>query len=308
MIKAIEVLEKAREEKISLGAFNVGNLAIAKAVIEEAQERNTPVIVQMSPNETEYFGMDNFLDVVSNLRQKADVPIITNLDHGADLISCQKAIEAGFDMVHFDGSSLPYEENVKIAKILVEEAHSKDVLVEGELDKILGSSEVHDQGGEITQDFYTDPRMASEFVSATGIDTLAVFVGNKHGTYPDPLRIDLLRLEEIRKSTSCFLCLHGGSGVEAQDIKKASCFVNKINVNTELRIAYKETLENVLRGTDDLAIYKIMPPVIAAVKRVVGEKIDLFSCQELKAQEKVQEETQEEFQNIGKNLGEDYEI
>ena len=304
MIKAKEILEKAAEERIALGAFNAGNFAIVKAVIEQAQEKKTAVIVQMSPNETEYFGMKNFLDIVSNLKQKADVPIITNLDHGADLISCQKAIEAGFDMVHFDGSSLPYEENVKISKIIVEEAHKRGVLVEGEIDKILGSSEVHEQDIEDNQDLYTDPKMAAEFVSATGIDTLAVFVGNRHGTYPDPLRIDLPRLRQIKENTSCFLCLHGGSGVENADIRKASCIVNKINVNTELRIAYKETLENVLRGTEDLAIYKIMPPVIAAVKKVVEEKIDLFSCQEIEEQK----ESREELENIGKNLGESYEI
>lgn len=304
MIKAKEILEKAAEERIALGAFNAGNFAIVKAVIEQAQEKKTAVIVQMSPNETEYFGMKNFLDIVSNLKQKADVPIITNLDHGADLISCQKAIEAGFDMVHFDGSSLPYEENVKISKIIVEEAHKRGVLVEGEIDKILGSSEVHEQDIEDNQDLYTDPKMAAEFVSATGIDTLAVFVGNRHGTYPEPLRIDLPRLRQIKENASCFLCLHGGSGVENADIRKASCIVNKINVNTELRIAYKETLENVLRGTEDLAIYKIMPPVIAAVKKVVEEKIDLFSCQEIEEQK----ESREELENIGKNLGESYEI
>lgn len=304
MIKAREIFEKAREERRALGAFNAGNLAIAKAVIEEAQEKRTPVIIQMSANEAEYFGIKNFLDIVSNLRQRADVPIITNLDHGADLVSCQKAIEAGFDMIHFDGSSLPYEENVKIAKVLVEQAHEKGILVEGEMDKILGSSEVHEQEGENSQDSYTDPQKAAEFVLATGIDTLAIFVGNRHGTYPDPLRIDLSCLRQIRESASCFLCLHGGSGVESSDIRQASCFVNKININTELRIAYKQTLENVLRGTEDLAVYKIMPPVIAAVKKIVGEKIDLLSCQE----KENQEEGKEELEDIGKNLGESYEI
>jgi len=193
----------------------------------------------------------------------------------------QEGIEAGFELVHFDGSGLPYEENVKIAKAIVEQAHQKEILVEGEIDKILGSSAPHPtEEAESIQASgnYTDPEKAADFVSQTGVDILAVFVGNLHGTYRQPPKLDLKRLKLIAQKLPCFLSLHGGSGLLEKDIKKAIQIgrIVKINVNTELRVAYRETLENVLKGSDEVAIYKIMPPVIAAVQKVVEEKIQLF--------------------------------
>jgi len=175
---------------------------------------------------------------------------------------------------------LPYEENVKITKAVVEQAHQKGVLVEGEIDKILGNSTPHQEEAESVQASgnYTDPEKAADFVKQTGVDILAAFVGNLHGTYPQPPRLDLERLKIIAEKLPCFLSLHGGSGLVEEDIKKAVTIgrVVKVNVNTELRIAYKETLENVLKGSEEVAIYKIMPPVMAAVQKVVEEKIQLF--------------------------------
>lgn len=277
---AQEILTKAKTEGYALGAFNAGNLEIVKAIVGAAQNQRAPVIVETSAGEAEHFGMKNFLEVVESFRQEIRSPILTNFDHGPGLEECQQAIEAGYNLVHFDGSDLPYKENVKITKVLVGQAHQKGILVEGEIDKILGESKSNEEDAESIQASgnYTDPEKATDFVTQTGVDILAVFVGNLHGIYPQPPRLNLELLEILAQKLPCFLSLHGGSGLAAEDIQRAvrTGKVVKVNVNTELRLAYKETLTNVLKGSEEIAIYKIMPPVIAAVQKVVEEKIRLF--------------------------------
>jgi len=274
-----EILEKARNEGWALGAFNAGTIEIVKAIVQAGQNQQAPVIIETSAGEAGHFGIENFLDIVNNFRQQTNLPILTNFDHGPGLEECQRAIEAGYSLVHFDGSILPYEENVKITKALVAQAHEKGILIEGEMDRILGDSRPHDELAESVQasGIYTDPQRAEDFVNQTGCDILAVFIGNIHGTYKTPKKLDVERLKAIKGRVSCFLSLHGGSGLLPEDIKKAiGLGVVKINVNTELRIALRETLENVLKGSDEMAIYKIMTPVIAAVQKVTEEKIKLF--------------------------------
>jgi fructose-bisphosphate aldolase class II len=276
-----EILEKARQSGYALGAFNAGNVEIVKAVVAAAQAQRSPVIIETSAREAEFFGQKNFLDVVANFRQETNLTIITNFDHGPGLEECQKAIEGGYSLVHFDGSSLPYEENVKITKALVEEAHQKAILVEGEIDKILGGSSPHpteDAESVQASGNYTDPEKAADFVSRTGVDILAIFIGNLHGTYRQPPKLDLERLNLIAQKLPCFFSLHGGSGLLDEDIQKAIKIgqIVKINVNTELRVAYRETLENVFKGSEEVAVYKMMPPVMAAVQKVVEKKIALF--------------------------------
>lgn len=287
-MKAFELLQKAKSQGWALGAFNAGNLEILQAIVQAAQNLNSPLIIETSAGEARHFGIENFLDVVENFRQKTNLTILTNFDHGSDLEECQTAIEAGYNLVHFDGSFLSYEENVKTTRFLVEEAHSKGVLVEGEIDKIIGSSSYHEEtmGDALLGAKYTDPARAADFVFRTGIDILAVFIGNLHGAYLQPKRLDLERLRLIKKAVEekvsplgkeVFFSLHGGSTIVPEDIKEAiKLGVVKINVNTELRLAFRQTLENVLRGSEEVAIYKIMPPVIAAVQKVVEEKIQLF--------------------------------
>ncbi len=279
-----EILTKAKSESWALGAFNAGDLEIAKAIVQAAQNQQAPVIMETSAGELEHFGLKNFLSLVENYRQDFKLNILTNLDHGPALEECQTAIEAGYNLVHFDGSSLPYEENVKITKALVEQAHQKGVLIEAEVDKILGDSKAYPELPESIQASgnYTDPQKAAEFVAQTGCDILAVFIGNLHGTYQQSPRLDLERLKLIVEKVPCFLSLHGGSGLLEEDVKKAIQIgpIVKVNVNTELRLAYRNTLENVLRGSDEVAIYKIMPPVVAAIQKVVEEKIQLFGSQQ----------------------------
>jgi fructose-bisphosphate aldolase class II len=268
-----DFLTKARQEKWGIGAFNAGNLEIAQAVLQAAQTKQAPLIIQTSAKEAAYFGMKNFLAVVNNFRADTGLAAFTNLDHGPDLEICQKAVELGYDLVHFDGSRLPYDENLKITRDLANLAHAKGLLLEAEIDAILNA----DDNSQVN---YTDPQKAADFVAQTGCDLLAVFVGNRHGVCPEGEPLDLNRLGQIAVQTNCFLTLHGGSGIAHDQIKQAiNLGIVKININTELRLAYRETLENVLRGSDEVAIHQLMPPVIAAIQKIVEEKIELFNNQ-----------------------------
>ena len=282
-MNTLEILTKAKNEGWALGAFNAGNLEITKAIVQAAQSQSSPLIIETSSGELEHFGLKNFLSLVENYRQEFDLTILTNLDHGPGLEECQTAIENGYNLVHFDGSKLPYEENVKVTKALVGQAHQKGVLIEAEIDQILGDSRPHSELPESIQasGSYTDPQKAADFVAQTGCDILAVFIGNLHGTYKESPLLDLERLRMVVQTVPCFLSLHGGSGLRKEDVQKAIEIgrIVKINVNTELRVAYRETLENVLRGSDEVAIHKIMPPVVAAVQKVVEGKMQLFGSQ-----------------------------
>jgi tagatose 1,6-diphosphate aldolase GatY/KbaY len=254
---AQEILSLAKSEGYALGAFNAGDLEIVKGVLQAGVEMKSPLIVEASPGEIKFFGHQNFEGVIENFKKETGLPILTNLDHSLGLEEAQEGIKSGFDLIHFDGSDLAYEEYIKITKMIVEQAHQKGILVEGEFDKILGTSEPHQNDAESVQasGSYTDPEKAVDFVNQTGVDILAVFIGNLHGTYKKPPKLDLERLGMVAEKLPCFLSLHGGSGLQEEDIKQAIAVgkVVKINVNTELRVAYRETLENVLKGSEEVA-------------------------------------------------------
>jgi fructose-bisphosphate aldolase class II len=286
MSKAKHWFERAAKEKFAIGAFNAGSLETLKAVVGAAKRLQAPVMIEASHGEVEYFGIKELVGVVRTLEQSNDVTILLNLDHAPTFEDCKQAIEAGFDYVHFDGSKLPVEENIAICKEVVALAHGKEILVEGEMDHIEGSSADHrnDVDGYRTQmsDFskYSDPVTAKSFIERTGVDTFASFVGNVHGLYPGPKRINVDLLAKIKQMLpNTFLSLHGGSGIPGEDIQAAiNLGVVKININSELRVAFRDKLREVLQRKEDseVAIYKIMPEAISVVQMIVEEKIRLF--------------------------------
>lgn len=282
-MKSFEWLKRAQEEKFAIGAFNGASMETFRAIVQAAAKLSSPVIIEASHGEVEFFGMMEMVAVVRALGKDFKIPVILNLDHAPDLESCLRAIEAGFDYVHFDGSKMPYEENVRIAKLVVEAAHKKGIPVEGEMDHIGGSSADH--RGVLASDFqqlntYTDPEKAKKFAQETGVDTFASFVGNVHGLYQGNKNIDLNLLRRIGEALpGKFLSLHGGSGIAGEQIHKAiELGVVKINVNSELRVAFYDTVKKTLDDPKfhETAIYKMMPSAIEAVEEVVAEKILLF--------------------------------
>ncbi len=284
MNKAKYLLQKAKDEHFAIGAFNAANLETLKAITNAAKALSSPVLIEASKGEIDFFGMKNMVDVVRNLEKENNIPIILNLDHGQSLEYCIKAIDLGFDYVHFDGSSLDIKENIKITKEVVTYAHRKDIPVEGEMDHIEGSSEDHTK--ENPSDYqkpqmYTIPENAQAFVNETGIDVFAAFFGNLHGVFStsERLRLDIFQ-QIIAKLPNTYFSLHGGSGINNDDVAQAvKLGIVKVNINSEMRIAYKMTLQETLNKSQEVATYKFEQDAIMAVQKVVETKIKLFGSQ-----------------------------
>ncbi|MEK7580793.1 MAG: class II fructose-bisphosphate aldolase [Patescibacteria group bacterium] len=279
---------KARKEGFAIGAFNVDSLEIFKAIVMAAQRTKSPVIVQFSPGEVGYFGIRNIIDFTVNAREELGIALLLNLDHGkpeeavSKAIDVSESIENGFTNVHFDGSDLEFEDNISQTQKIVESAHKKGILVEGEINKVSGSSEIHNEDIdlELLKKSYTDPQKAKQFVMGTRVDILAPIFGNIHGTFPVQPDLDIDLIAKIKEALGeTFLSLHGGSGIPAVQVKEAIRVggIVKVNVNTELRVTYKQALEEKLgEQPDEYKIYDLMPEVIAAVAAVVEDKIDVF--------------------------------
>lgn len=276
---------KAQSEGWAIGAFNVDNLDIFKAICEAAAKKKSPVIVEFSQGEVGYFGLENIGDLVANAREHYDVPILLNLDHAKKVEDCLEAIEMSFDEVHFDGSDLAIEENIEATRKIVEAAQTRGVLVEGEIDMISGSSEVHEQdlNLEALKTSYTDPQKAAKFVETTGVDIFAAVFGNVHGTFPTQPPLDFELLSAVREVLfKTFLSMHGGSGIPAEQVKEAIKVgkIVKINVNTEIRQAFRDALtEEMGENPEQATYYKLTPDIARAVMAVVEGKIDVFGSE-----------------------------
>lgn len=286
MSKAQQYFQKAKDEHFAIGAFNAASIETLRAVAQAAQKLKAPVMIEASHGEVEYFGLNELVATVRAMEQHFSVPILLNLDHAPDYEACKKALDAGFDYLHLDGSKLSIEDNVEQTKRLVLEAHEKGVMVEGEIDNInaMGAGSSDHRGHSIDEfrsdEIYTQPEKAADFVNKTNVDTFASFVGNVHGLYSQPktLKLDLLeRISDVLPGK--FLSLHGGSGIPDEDVKAAiKLGIVKVNVNSELRQAYFEKLKEIVNrpSEGEIAIYKIMPDAIIAMQQVVEKKIEMF--------------------------------
>lgn len=281
-MNGIELLKKAQKNRYAVGQFNVSTDEHIKAIVIAAKDLRSPVIIGTSEGERKFIGTKQAVALVRVWQKEAGLPIILNADHCKTFESAKQAVDAGYSAVHFDGSGLPFKENVKVTKQVVDYAKQKNpkLLIEGELGYLRGESVVHKKVKVKPEDL-TDPEQAKEFIEKTGVDSLAIVVGNIHGVETDlknpPLHLDKLR--EIQQAIpKTFLVLHGGSGTPDEDIKKAiKLGIVKININTELRIAYSEELEETIKEyPEEVKPYKILAPAVEAMKEVVEEKIDLF--------------------------------
>lgn len=272
-----KLFEKAKAGGYAIGAFNVSTLEAIKGVLDAAIELHSPVIIETSEKEMRYVGATLVADVVRDLATDIDIPVAIHLDHGQGMESAKEAIEAGYTSVHIDASALPYEDNLKLTKEVTAYAHEHHITVEGELGHVGGASEIHDEKAKMEKSTYTDPEQVVVFVRETGIDVLASSIGNIHGIYENEPELDFARLEKIG-DIGIPLSLHGGSGIPENQIKRAiSLGITKINVNTELRQAYTNTLHDELDAhPDEIVPYKYLPEEIEAVKNVVLEKIKMF--------------------------------
>ena len=283
--RARELMHRSRQEGFAVGAFNIDNQETLQAISQAAQKLQAPVMVEVSAGEVKTMGgCQNIRDMVSNYRSTYNIEMYINLDHAPTVELCQQAIDAGFEFIHIDISQANHdatlEEIIAKTKDVVAYARSTGALVEAEERYFFGDSNVHKEAidYEEVKKWNTKPNEARDFVAATGIDTMAVQIGNLHGLYPVPKILDLDLLREIRAAIGCQISLHGGSGTPLHYFEDAAKIgVSKININSDLRYAFRTTLEKVLReNPDEYAVYKLMPQVCAAVQAVVEEKIQAF--------------------------------
>jgi ketose-bisphosphate aldolase len=272
-----KILYNARIEKRAVGQFNFSALEQLKGIALASKETNTPVICATSQGEANFFGIEEAVAMVKTIREKENVRMFLNLDHGKDFDILKKAVDAGYDMVHFDGSEMPIEESTKIAKKIVAYAEKRGVVVEGEISKIGGKSTVSE--GKPEETTLTSLEKIVKFISDTKIDCIALDIGNVHGVYSEAPVLHLERISELISIVSCFVVLHGGSGIQEEDIKMAiKRGVVKININTELRFAWKEAIYKVLKENEkEIVPYKILPLARDAVCEKVKEKINIFN-------------------------------
>jgi fructose-bisphosphate aldolase class II len=283
--RARELMARSRKEHFAVGAFNVDNQETLLAIARAAQVKSSPVLVEVSHGEVEAIGLANMRDMVDNYRAELGIEMYINLDHSPSVEAATAGIEAGFEFIHIDLSQAKKdasdEEIISATRAVVEYAGATTgALVESEPHYFGGSSNVHNEDidyAEIRKTFST-PEGAKAFVAATGIDTFAAAVGNLHGRYPVPKQLDLDLLRQIRAAIEVNISLHGGSGTPGHFFQAAAEIgVSKINLNSDMRYAYRTTLEQQLRAhPEEYAIVRLMGPVVRAVQDVVEAHIDLY--------------------------------
>ena len=307
LVTTTEMFRKAYEGGYSIGAFNVNNMEIIQGITRAAKKLNAPVILQVSAGARKYASHGYLYAMVKAAADETGLPIALHLDHGPDFETCKSCIDGGFTSVMIDGSSLPYEENIELTKKVVEYAHAHGVVVEGELGTLAGVED--DVVVEAGKESYTNPDQVVDFVTRTGVDSLAIAIGTSHGAYKfkpgqkPQLRFDIL--EEVGKRLPGFpIVLHGASSVNQEHIKtinefggempdaigipedmlrKASAMaVCKINVDSDIRIAMTAALrKHLAENPKDFDPRKYLTPARDAIEEVVSHKIDVvFGCKD----------------------------
>ena len=273
LVSTRQLLLDAQKGKYAVPAFNVHNMETIQTVVEAAAELRSPIIVAATPGTMKYAGPEFFIKLVEICSNKYDIPIAMHLDHHESYNEIVNAIQIGTKSAMIDASHLSFEENVAMVKKVVDYAHRFDVTVEGELG-ILGGQE-DDLVRDDKDSRYTNPAQAKEYVERTGIDSLAVAIGTAHGVYKEEPKLDFERLAEIRAVVDVPLVLHGASGVPAEQVKKAiELGITKVNIATELKMPFAETLRQVLVSKpNESDPRKYFGPAKEAMKKVAIEKI-----------------------------------
>lgn len=276
LVNLKEVLDKARKGHYALGLFNAVNLEMTNAIMNVAERLHAPVIMGTAEILLSAADLAECAAMVRARAEKSPVPVVLHYDHGLTYDKCIEAIQLGFTSVMYDCSTLPYEENVEQVSKMVKFAHEKGVSVEGELGHVGDNEGL----GKLSKpsDYYTDPAQAADYVRRTGVDALAVAVGNAHGDYKFPPKLDFDRISQISSAVDVPLVLHGGSGLSDEDFREAiRRGVAKVNIFTDISKAqFRGMQEGMAAGITnafDLTAYEVK-----AIESVVEEKMRLFMC------------------------------
>ena len=278
LVNMNDVLYDAKKGKYAVGLFNAVNLELARGIIAAAEQTSSPVIMGTAEVLFPYGPLEEVSYYLLPMAKKANVPVVIHLDHGLNKETCLKALQLGFTSIMYDCSTDSYDENVRKVKEMADIAHSYGATIEGELGHV-GDNEGSAEGTSHLTDpskFFTDPKMAKDYVQKTGVDALAIAVGNAHGAYKLPPKLDFERIQTIAKTVDVPLVLHGGSGLTDNDFKKAiSEGISKVNIFTDINIAAVKAafsqFTNINKGVTDL-----IPAVVEAIKQECINKMKLF--------------------------------
>ncbi len=279
LISGKEILKVANENKFAVPAFNAGSGQLLDAVMQACEETKSPVMIAIHPDELKFL-TDSFVAQVKYFANNSNVPVCIHLDHGASYEQVIHAIQLGFTSVMIDASHLSFEENIEVTKKVVSIAHPVGVSVEAELGTI-GDTGNTVEGG-VSEVIYTDPSTAQEFLERTGVDSLAIAIGTAHGIYPKNMKPEL-KLDILKKTsdlTDIPLVLHGGSSNPDNEIQEAvKLGINKINISSDIKIAFTNKLREVLEGEDNEAREPnvLFPSCIEETKKIAVEKINLVN-------------------------------
>lgn len=281
-----ECIAEAEANKVAIGHFNISDTEGLHAIFNAARKLNVPVIIGTSEGERDFIGVRQAVALVKSLREEHDYPIFLNADHTYSVDKIKEAVDAGYDAVIFDGTKLSFEENLAKTKEAVEYSRSvnPEIIVEGELGYIGTSSKVLDElpeGAQITEDVLTKPEEVSRYVKETGVDMIAPAVGNLHGMLKNAEnpRLDIERVRALREAGGVPVVLHGGSGISDGDFKEAiRAGISIVHINTEIRIAYRDGIESVLKeNPDEIAPYRVMKQGVLNMSEVVEKRLRLFN-------------------------------
>ena len=279
LVNMNDVLKPAQQGKYAVGLFNAVNLELARGIIAAAEQTHSPVIMGTAEVLLPYGPLDEVSYYLIPMAKKANVPVVVHLDHGLNKQTCIKALELGFTSIMYDCSTDPYEVNVEKVKEMADIAHSYGATIEGELGHV-GDNEGSAEGSSHLEDpskYFTDPKMAKDIVEKTKVDALAIAVGNAHGAYKLPPKLDFERIQTIRRTVDVPLVLHGGSGLSDNDFKKAiELGISKVNIFTDINIAAVKA-EFRQFSSMDKGIIDLIPAAVEAIKQEVVKKLELFS-------------------------------
>lgn len=277
LVNVNEVLIHAYTNGYAVGAFNVVNLEFLNGILEAAESKRSPIILQIAEVHFPYVDIEEITPAIKTMADRASVPVVLGLDHAESIETIIRAIRCGFSAVMFDGSKLPFEENVEQTALAVKIGHAVGVSVEAELGQV-GGAEGYDGLAVAHEEFFTDPDQAVEFVKRTGLDALAVAIGNAHGLYKGIPKLDFERLETIKRKVGIPLVLHGGSGIPDDDFRRAvKLGISKINFFTEMS---REATMRVRRMLEEdpklIGLQDLMTGVKESVRETVKDRIEVF--------------------------------
>ena len=274
-----DVLLPAREGHYAVGMFNAVTSDMVRGVVEAAEELRAPILLSTCEIFLKYWPMEELAHYFQFIARRASVPVCFHFDHGKSEAACLRALELGFTSIMYDTSALPFEENLRRVKEMAYKAHSVGVQIEAELGRV-GDNEGSAEGADVLdvpENYYTDPEQAWQFVAETGVDALAIAVGNAHGAYKFPPKLDFDRIDAIAAAVPVPLVLHGGSGIGDDDFRTAiRKGIAKVNIFTDLSLAGGKAAAAAYadgRGLADMVL-----PAVEAVKQAAAEKIRLFGA------------------------------